>query len=306
MTDDDLILVTAATGNTGAPTVKILRDAGRRVRALVHTADERSEALAALGAEVVEGDLLDLHSTSSALAGVSAAYFCFPVFPGTLLPATAIFAQAASEAGAKAVVNMSQISARREAKSNAAQQHWLAERLLDRSAFITTHLRPTFFAEWLKWVWLRNENDGVLQLPFGDGRHAPIAGEDQAKVIAAILQNPAPHDRQIYPLYGPHELNHHEIAEQISETLGIPVRYESFDIPTFDAAMAANGRPDFFIQHMSHVAQDYRDGIFAGENNLVEVISGSKPLTVSEYVQANRAEFGHDGPFSLRKELPQH
>ena len=57
---------------------------------------------------------------------------------------------------------------------------------------------------------------------------------------------------------------------------------------------------------MSHVAQDYRDGIFAGENNLVEVISGSKPLTVSEYVQANRAEFGHDGPFSLRKELPQH
>lgn len=252
MTDDDLILVTAATGNTGAPTVKILRDARRRVRALVHTADERSEALAALGAEVVEGDLLDLHSTSSALAGVSAAYFCFPVFPGTLLPATAIFAQAASEAGVKAVVNMSQISARREAKSNAAQQHWLAERLLDRSAFITTHLRPTFFAEWLKWVWLRNENDGVLQLPFGDGRHAPIAGEDQAKVIAAILQNPAPHDRQIYPLYGPHELNHHEIAEQISETLGIPVRYESFDIPTFDAAMAANGRPDFFIQHMSH------------------------------------------------------
>ena len=155
MTDDDLILVTAATGNTGAPTVKILRDAGRRVRALVHTADERSEALAALGAEVVEGDLLDLHSTSSALAGVSTAYFCFPVFPGTLLPATAIFAQAASEAGVKAVVNMSQISARREAKSNAAQQHWLAERLLDRSAFITTHLRPTFFAEWLKWVWLR-------------------------------------------------------------------------------------------------------------------------------------------------------
>ena len=67
MTDDDLILVTAATGNTGAPTVKILRDAGRRVRALVHTADERSEALTALGAEVVEGDLLDLHSTSSAL-----------------------------------------------------------------------------------------------------------------------------------------------------------------------------------------------------------------------------------------------
>jgi uncharacterized protein YbjT (DUF2867 family) len=87
---------------------------------------------------------------------------------------------------------MAQISARREAKSHAAQQHWLAERLLDRSAFGTTHLRPTFFAEWLKWQWLRNDHDGVLQLPFGNGRHAPIAGIDQANVIAAVLQNPAP------------------------------------------------------------------------------------------------------------------
>jgi len=303
MADNELYLVTGATGNTGAPTIKILRDAGRRVRALVHTADERAEALASLGAEVVEGDLLDLHSTSSALAGVTAAYFCFPIAPGALLTATTVFAQAASEAGVKAVVNMSQISARREAKSHAAQQHWLAERLLDRSAFITTHLRPTFFAEWLRWAWQRNDNEGLLQLPFGDGRHAPIAGADQAKVIAAILQNPAPHDRQIYPLFGAQELNHHEIAAQISTELDIPVRYESLDIPTFAAALAAKGRADFFVQHLSNVAQDYRDGIFAGENNLVEVIGGSKPLSVPEYVRHNRSAFDHDGPFSLRDEL---
>ena len=96
-----------------------------------------------------------------------------------------------------AVVNMSQISARRDAKSHAAQQHWLAERLLDRSAFRTTHLRPTFFAEWLKWQWRREGEQGLLRLPFGRGRHAPIAGRDQAAVIAAVLQTPAPHDRQI-------------------------------------------------------------------------------------------------------------
>lgn len=55
----------------------------------------------------------------------------------------------ASEAGVHAVVNMSQISARREAKSDAARQHWIAERLLDRTALVTTHLRPSFFMEWL-------------------------------------------------------------------------------------------------------------------------------------------------------------
>jgi NAD(P)H dehydrogenase (quinone) len=303
MSADQLFLITAPTGTTGAPTVKILLDAGHRVRAFVHRADQRSEALAALGAEISQGDLLDLHAVSSAMSGVNAAYFCYPLAPGGLLPATAIFAQAAGEAGVDAVVNMSQISARREAKSHAAQQHWLAERLLDRAAFGTTHLRPTFFAEWLKWQWLRNDNDGVLQLPFGTGRHAPIAGFDQANVIAAVLQNPAPHNRQIYPLVGAEELDHYAIADQIADTLGIPVRYEPIDIPTYAAAMTAQGRTDFFVQHISNVAQDYQDGIFAGENNLVEVISGHKPMTVADFVIANLADFGQDGQFALRDQL---
>ena len=307
MPSDQLFLITGATGNTGAPTVEFLLEAGHRVRAFVHRVDRRSEALAAMGAEIVEGDLLDFRAVSSALSGVTAAYFCYPIAPGSLLPATAIFAQAASEAGVGAVVNMSQISARRDAKSHAAQQHWLAERLLDRSAFGTTHLRPTFFAEWLGWQWLRDGDQGVLRLPFGSGRyagrHAPIAGRDQAAVIAAVLQNPAPHDRQIYPLVGPEELDHYAIAEKIAEALGIPVRYEPIDIPTFAAALTAQGRTDFFVQHISSVAQDYVDGIFSGENNLVAVISGRKPMTVGEFVSANYAAFGHDGPYAVQKRL---
>ncbi|HEX5252439.1 MAG TPA: NmrA family NAD(P)-binding protein [Mycobacterium sp.] len=300
MSADQLFLITGATGNTGAPTIEILRDAGHRVRAFVHRSDRRSDALAEMGAEIVEGDLLDFRAVSSAMSGVSAAYFCYPIAPGSLLPATAIFAQAASEAGVRAVVNMSQISARREAKSHAAQQHWIAERLLDRFAFGTTHLRPTFFAEWLKWQWARNGDEGVLRLPFGNGRHAPVAGRDQAGVIAAILQNPAPHNRQVYPLVGAQELDHYGIAEQMSDALGIAVRYEPTGIPDFAAALTAQGWPDFFVQHISSVAQDYQNGIFSGENDLVEAISGRKPMTVGDYVDANRAAFDHDGNFAVR------
>jgi NAD(P)H dehydrogenase (quinone) len=292
MASSQLFLITGATGKTGTPATKILLEAGHRVRAFVHTSDQRSEALAALGAEIVEGDLLDFRAVSSAMAGVSAAYFCYPIAPAGLLSATAVFAQAATEAGVKAVVNMSQISARREAKSHAAQQHWIAERLLDRSAFITTHLHPTFFAEWLTWNWSQDERGGVLRLPFGDGRHAPIAGSDQAQVIAAVLQNPAPHDRQVYPLVGAYELDHYGIADEIGHTLGIPVRYEPVEIPAFAATLTAAGWNDFFVQHISSVAQDYRDGVFSGENNLVEVISGHRPMTVADFVNANHVQFG--------------
>lgn len=299
MSADELFLITAATGNTGAPTARILLEAGRRVRVMVHRTDERSEALAAAGAEVVEGDFLDLHAVSSAAAGVSAAYFCYPILTGGLLQATAIFAQAASEAGVKAVVNMSQMSARRDAKSHAAQHHWIAERLLDRSAFMTTHLRPTLFSEWLTWSWRRLDNEGVLRLPFGDGSHAPISGQDQAAVIAAILQNAAPHDRQVYPLYGAEELDHYAIADKIADTVGIPVRYEPVPISTFTDALTAVGLDESFVQHISNIAVDYQQGVFAGENNLVEVLSGNKPMTVGDYVTANRSQFDHSGVLAL-------
>jgi len=170
--NDRLFLITSATGSTGQPTVRLLLRRGHRVRAFVHREDDRSRQLAAEGAEIVVGDLLEFRDVSSALRGVSGAYFCYPIADG-LLDATVIFAQAASEAGIRSVVNMSQISARREAGRNAARQHWLAERLLDRTAMLTAHLRPTFFAEWISWSWGRQGDEGVLRLPFGNGVTLP-------------------------------------------------------------------------------------------------------------------------------------
>lgn len=295
---DGLFLITGATGNTGDTTVRLLLERGHRVRALVHRDDARSGSLASAGAEVVVGDLLDLRAVSAAMRGVQGAYFCYPIAPG-LLDATVVFAQAATEAGVGSVVNMSQISARREADSNAARQHWLGERLLDRTPLMTAHLRPTFFAEWLHWCWSRRGDEGVLRLPFGDGRHAPVAGVDQAYVIAAVLEHPEGHDRQIYPLSGPVEMNHAEIAEAMSRVLGIPVRYEPISIETFAEGLAAKGLGSHLVQHLGHVAVDYRNGVFAGTNNLIEVIGDRDPLTVEAYVTANRELFAADGRLAV-------
>jgi uncharacterized protein YbjT (DUF2867 family) len=293
-----LFLVTGATGNTGDTTVRLLLQRGYRVRAFVHRADARSESLASAGAEIAVGDLLDFDAVSAALDGVTGAYFCYPIAPG-LLEATALFAQAAVDAGVKAVVNMSQISARRDATSHAAQHHWIAERLLDRTPMLTTHLRPTFFAEWLDWYWATDGTSGVIRLPMGAGRHAPIAGEDQAYVIAALLENPEPHDREIYPLVGPVEMSQDDIAEAIGRTLGIPVHYEPIEIAEFSAGLTAKGFPAHLVQHLSNVVQDYQDGIFAGTNEYVQAIGGRTPMTVEEYVENHREAFSHDGPHSI-------
>lgn len=295
MNNDRLFLITAATGTTGQPTARLLLRRGHRVRAFVHREDDRARQLAAEGAEIVVGDLLDFHDVSSAMRGVSGAYFCYPI-AGGLLEATVGFAQAATEAGIRSVVNMSQISARREAGSNAARQHWLAERLLDRTAMLTAHVRPTFFAEWISRWWGRQGDEGVLRLPFGNGRHAPVAGVDQAHVIAAILANPEPHDRQAYPLHGPVEMDYHQIAAAVSRALGIPVRYEPISIGEFAAGLASLGKSPHLIQHLSNVAADYQHGVFAGTNNLIEVIGDHTPMTVEEFVTDRKHAFDRNGP----------
>jgi NAD(P)H dehydrogenase (quinone) len=51
----------------------LLREQGFRVRAFVHTLDERATRLGEQGAEVIHGDLLDFDAVSSAMVGVSSA-----------------------------------------------------------------------------------------------------------------------------------------------------------------------------------------------------------------------------------------
>jgi uncharacterized protein YbjT (DUF2867 family) len=176
---------------------------------------------------VVTGNLLDFEAVRNGLEGVQGAYFVYPIMPG-LLQATAYFAQAAKEVELSAIVNMSQISARREARSHAAQDHWIAERIFDWSGIPTTHLRPTLFAEWALY-WTDQIKTGTLRLPFGTGRHAPITAEDQARVITNILLAPEQHKGKIYPLYGEREYTFAEIAGEIGKVIGKPLAYEQID-----------------------------------------------------------------------------
>src|SRR5215831_1219384 len=179
--ESKIFLVTGATGDTGSKVTEFVLKKGYEVRAFVHRNDERIAKLVELGAEVVIGDLLDFQAVRRALDEVSGAYFVYPIAPG-LIEATALFAQAASEAHVAHIVNMSQISARRDAKSHAAFNHWIAERVFDWSGLSVTHLRPTFFAEWFLYNTVgiaQGIKDGRVRLPFGDdGKHAPIAAED--------------------------------------------------------------------------------------------------------------------------------
>ena len=291
------VLVTGATGDTGRATVDELLARGHRVRALAHGQDERSKRLQERGVEVVYGDLLDFAQVKAALNGVRRAYFVYPIRPG-ILQATAYFAQAAKEARVDGIVNMSQKSAREDAKSHAATDHWLSERVFDWSGLTVAHIRPTYFAEWLLYI-APMIKAGLLHVPFGSGKHAPIAAEDQARVIASILEDPATHNGKVYPLFGPVEYTYQETAQVLSRVLGKSVEYKQVDFEEFKTTLQAGGKAsakgrfgnDFLFQHLREVAIDHQNGIFEGTNDLVEKLGGRPPMTLEAFITKHRRAF---------------
>ena len=287
------LLVTGSTGKTGTPAVQQLLERGYPVRALVRRLDERSEALAKLGAEIVVGDFTDLQSIRKAMKGVKRVYFVYPTQGDRLLEAATNVAIAARDAGVEGLVNMSQISAREPAKSPLAFQHWQSEQVLDWANIGAVHINPTFFAEDLYlFTGQTIAAEGKMYLPFGEGSHAPVAAEDIARVVVGILEDPAPHAGRRYVLTGPKNMKIGEMAEVLSGELGKPVEYVNLPIEQWRTILVEKvGFPESLVTHLAAVAQDHQDGIFSGVTDVVEKVGGQAPQSLGEFVRAHREEF---------------
>ena len=285
------VLITGANGDTGRSAVKEAVKRGMNVRAMVHVKDDRAANLQALGAEVVAGDLHAIDSLCEAMRGVDAAYFVYPVAPG-LLEATVNFAEAAKEVSVAALVNLSQRSANRSSVSNSCRDSWIAEQVLNWSGVPVTHLRPTFFLEWLLYPWqlplLRDQ--GILRLPVGSGRHAPIAAEEIGRVAAAVLESPAQHAGQTYPLFGPVEMNHEQMAAELTIALGRPIVFQNVSVDEYCSSLEAIGLPAYTVQHFRGAMNDYQHGVMAGMNRNVEQLSGQKPMSLADFANRHRSE----------------
>jgi NAD(P)H dehydrogenase (quinone) len=281
------VLISGATGDTGRAAVREAIALGLGVRAMVHNRDARSEALETLGAEVVFGDLLEIDTVRAAMEGTNAAYLVWPVAPG-LIHVTVNFAQAAKEAGVSTVINLSQRSANRFSTSHSCRDSFIAEQVLNWSGLPVIHLRPTYFLEWLLYPWqLPYLRQGILRMPVGKGRHSPIAADDQGRVIAALLKSPDGHVGKTIPISGPVEMDHEQIAAELTEALGRKIVFQDLPIAEYCRSLEAMGVPPYIVQHLGGAMDDYQHGSMSGADNNVEKLTGRRSMTVGEFARTH-------------------
>src|SRR5882672_9401273 len=167
----NLVLVTGAAGGrqgkTGRRVSETLLARGVPVRAFLRRIDERAERLRALGAEIVEGDLLDIQSVRRAARGASRVYFAYPVQEG-LLDATAIMAMAAREAGVSHVVDLVMLQSSPDAPTPRMRQNYLSEQVFEWAGVGAVHVRATVFYENLRAFAGPTLAQGVVTLPWAD------------------------------------------------------------------------------------------------------------------------------------------
>ncbi len=165
-----------------------------------------------------------------------------------------------------AIVNTSQMTSRRDSKSHAAQNHWIAERVFDWCGVPVTYLRPTLFAELaaLSFLLEKHRRKEHPRSAFWYGTVCTDRFGGTGRVVAAILARPTEHAGSTYQLFGPLELDGDGIAAATSEVLGRTIRYSAVEITEFEQMLAHIPRlPPYFVQHVGAIAVDCQNGVTA-------------------------------------------
>lgn len=294
------ILVTGAAGRVGGigrTVVELLLKQDLPVRAMVRSEDERAQSLRDMGAEVVAGDLLDLADMHRAIAGCERMYFGMSV-SDTYLAATVNAAAVAKHHGVKAFVNMSQMTLQQMSVTETTSSpqhklHWLAEQALNWSGLPVVHVRPTVLLEgfFLLLTPQSVKESNQIRLPFGDGRTSPVAVDDVARVVAAVLVNPAPHIGKTYHLTGPRSETMNDVAQEYSKALGRAITYHNIPADAWRDALIAHGLPAHLVHHLMTIAELHRAGRYDRMSGDVLTVSAQPPMTVEQFIQKNAGAF---------------
>lgn len=286
-----MILVIGATGRIGGEAARQLTESGEHVRALVRNPDSAT-TLAALGVEIVAGDLADPDSLDDAAKGVERVL----IVSGQDLRQAELqgnAVQAAVRNGIRHIVKVSGIAPSVSPGGPAliGRQHWQTEHEIEATGIPFTFLRPGFFMQnLLVTAAPMVARTGLLAAPMGSALISMVDVRDIAAAATAVLTNDQ-HANRVYDITGPRAFSYRQLAGLLGTAAGRKVRY--LDLPPALAATALRrqGNPDWYVHHLDEMARMFRAGAGAMVSSSVEDLTGHGPRSIEDFAAEHAAAF---------------
>jgi uncharacterized protein YbjT (DUF2867 family) len=278
-----MILVIGGRSKIGSALIGELVARGEAVRALARSGE--SAGSFPDGVEDVAGDLADLDSLRSAIAGAERMFLlCGPTEEEVQLNRNAI--DAAKEAGVRLLVRSSILGSDRGSQATFVRDHGACDEYLRQSGVPHAIVRPNLFLQNVPENTIPSiDADGNFYANAGDARISMVDTRDVAAVAAVILTESG-HEGNAYDVTGPEALSYHDVAAKLSAAMGRTVTYLDAPDDAVRSALAGFGLPEWLIGALVDLYQDYRrsgtDGYAAQVTDTVQRLAGRPSRTLDQ------------------------
>lgn len=273
--NQNLYLVTGATGNVGRHLVDELLAKGQRVRALTRNPEKANFPETV---EIVTGDLNRPKTLAPALEGVTGMHL-ITIGGESFEPL----------ASAPELVDLAQRSGVKRATVLWSGRQGPVEKAVKASGLEWTILQPQeFMSNMLGWAESIRDK-GTVEEAFGNRKTALIHEGDIARVAAAVLTEDG-HNGKEYTLTGPEALTLFEAAETIGEVTGRKVQFNELTEEQARERMHQWGIED---EEVEYILSWYRNTPPEGYTVVptVEYITGSPPRTFRQWAGEHAEQF---------------
>jgi uncharacterized protein YbjT (DUF2867 family) len=282
-----MIVVTGATGRTGASAA--LELAARRipVRALTRSA-EKAAKLQAAGVQLALGDVDDAAALAAAMQGVTKVLVCLPNGEAQLRREKAIV-DAAVAAGAKHIVKISSVEAAAHMHNPVHQAHWQSEEHIRSRGVAWTMVRPTFYMQNFLGSAATIKSQGKFYFPFGEQGAAALIDSRDAGWFAGHVLATDGHANKSYDITSRDKMTFHQVADVFSKVLGRKISYVPQDPVAYKAFLGKFVTSAWHLNAVCDIFAEIAKGYSVNVTDTFSQVSGREPLSLEGFIREHLA-----------------
>ena len=285
-----MIVITTPTGDIGHRVLQHVLQGGESIRVIARDATRISPEIRER-VEVIQGSHGDTATIEKALSGADVLFWLIP--PAPLMTLNSVdeayvgFTKPASEAirnrGVKRVVAISALGRGWHKEAGLATANIKADDLLASTGVALRVLAmPSFMDNLLRQTSTIKEK-GMFSSPIhADLKMPTVATSDIAAVAAKFLMDTTWTGQADVPVLGPEDLSQNEMAEVLSDVLGMPLRFQQMPMEAYKSRMAGR-MSEAFAQGLADMMTAKNEGM---DNTTSREFAADSPTTFRQWSEA--------------------